>query len=193
MTPRRSSLRRATGGPSRRLGGALRTSREVLLLGLPVPLLLGGLAVAAAIGLLLSYALVLTTSQSLLGSPRGDDGAVGNNLPATPVLTEASLGSEVQDLVDAGYVETSADFDVRRCLDQQGITDPVLIMEEVAWGPEMQRAWLIVHASVAAETLRTDGGPARVSVVLPTCGRSAADPSSALLWSGSTMLAPQST
>lgn len=191
MIPRPGRRRGPRRRPPEVVGRLWRTGHEVVLLGLPVPLLIGALALAAAIGLLLSYALVLTTSQPGFAATAADDRQGGNILPAAPVLTEATLGAEVQDLVDAGYVETSADFDVRRCLDQQGIADPVLIMEEVAWGPDLQRSWLIVHTAESAETLRSEGGPVNASVVLPTCGVGDRDhPESARLWTGSTLLAP---
>lgn len=168
------------------------TTRSVLLLGLPLPLLVGGLGLAAIIGLLLAYALVLTTSG--IGAATADLVGSGNDPGSSPVVTEATLGPEVQDLIDTGYVESSADFDVARCLDQQGITDPVLILEEVSWGPRNQRAWLVVHTAVDSAALQKDGGSVNVSVVLPTCGRgSARDASAERLWTGSTILAPTSS
>lgn len=190
--------RRALGAARRRRGshrasraGRSRPTRSVLLLGLPLPLLVGGLVLAAVIGLLLAYALVLTTGGT--GSATAGVMGGGNDAGSSTVVTEATLGPEVQDLIDTGYVESSADFDVARCLDQQGITDPVLILEEVSWGPRNERAWLVVHTAVDSATLQKDGGSVNVSVVLPTCGRgSARDASAQRLWTGSTILAPSS-
>lgn len=161
------------------------------ILGLPVPLLAAGLAIATTIGLLLSFALVLTTRGASLSDAALDGGISGNIPPGIPVLTEESLGPEVQSLYKTGYVESAADFDLHRCLEQQGITEPVLILEQAVWGPETTLSWMIVHSDVAPTQLQTDGGPVEVAVVRPTCGTGTAQ--DALLWDGETMLEPSST
>lgn len=183
---------RHEGKHSRRPPSPTRRATSILMLGLPLPLLVAALAIAAVIGLLLSWALVLTTQPGTVGGSGAinDTRASGNISSNLTVLTESTLGPEVQDLVDTGYVDSAATFDVSGCLTQQGIDSPVLIMEEVAWGSTMQRSWLIVHTPTDAATLRSEGGAVDVSIVLPSCGEDAEDASQSLLWSGSTMLSP---
>lgn len=176
----------------RRAGSALeeRTQAAPQILGLPVPLLAAGLAIAATIGLLLSYALVLTTRGASPGDAALEDGMSGNIPPGVPVLTEMSLGPEVQTLYDTGYIESAADFDLHRCLEQQGITQPVLILEQAVWGPETTLSWVIVHSDITPNDLQQEGGAVEVAVVRPSCGTGQAQ--DALLWNGSTMLKPSS-
>ncbi|UYG17638.1 hypothetical protein BRM3_04220 [Brachybacterium huguangmaarense] len=184
---------RHEGKHSRRADSPTRRATSILMLGLPLPLLVAALAIAAVIGLLLSWALVLTTQPGTVGGSGAinDTRASGNISSNLTVLTESTLGPEVQNLVDTGYVDSAAAFDVSSCLAQQGIDSPVLIMEEVAWGPTMQSSWLIVHTPTDAATLRSEGGAVDVSIVLPSCGSGSADDASqSLLWSGSTMLSP---
>lgn len=150
-----------------------------------------GLAVAAASGMLLSYALVLTTRGAALGDSPLDEG-VGGNVPAgVPVLTEDTLGAEVQRLIATGYVERPADFDVQRCLSQHGTDEPVLVLEQALWGPGTTLSWLIIHTPTAGPELQQKGGPVNVTVVLPSCGTAPAG--STVLWSGSTMIGPASS
>lgn len=176
----------------RRAGAALeeRTQAAPQILGLPVPLLAAGLAIAATIGLLLSYALVLTTRGASPGDAALEDGMSGNILPGIPVLTEESLGPEVQTLYDTGYIESAADFDLHRCLEQQGITQPVLVLEQAVWEPETTLSWVIVHSDITPNDLQQEGGAVEVAVVRPSCGTGQAQ--DALLWNGSTMLKPSS-
>lgn len=183
--------RRGREPHARRASSPRRRPASILLLGLPLSLLLAALAIAAIIGLLLSYALVLTTQPGNVGGNGGinDTSTSGNNPSKLTVLTESTLGPEVQHLVDSGYVDSAATFDVSRCLEQQGVDAPVLIMEEVAWGPTMRQSWLIVHTPASAATLRAEGGAVGVSIVLPTCGDDGADDASSdVLWSGSALL-----
>src|SRR5690625_5790515 len=68
-----------------------------------------------------------------------------------------------------------ANFDASRCLSEQGSPDSLLIMEEVAWGPEQTPAWLLIHGPMDRETLRASGGTVSTTVVLPTCGSTTVD------------------
>lgn len=185
---RRRARRAATATAAPHTGAAL-------TLGLPVPLIVVALVLAAGMGLLLTYALSLTTQTSVTGSSAGlEDGTgVGKNLAAPIVVTESTLGPEVQRLVDTGSLQSAADLDVPGCLTEQGISDKVLIMEEIEWGSGTQRAWLIVHSTGDPAQLRTRGGPVNATVVLPTCGSSRTDASASRLWSGSTILSPASS
>ena len=111
------------------------------------------------------------------------------NEAGIPVITESTLGIEVQRLVDTGTIQSMTSFDASQCLRKQGITDTILIMEEVAWGPEETPGWLIVHGPVDRETLRAAGGTVSTTVVQPTCGT---DDSTTVdqerLWSGDVMI-----
>lgn len=181
------SQRSAAGG-----AGHGRHSGPAFLLGLPVSLLIGGLAVTALLGLLLGYALTLTTQSSLISFTLSLNGsAAGNNQQSLPVVTENTLGLEVQQLMDTGFQRTDADFDVPRCLRSQGIADPVLAIEEVSWGAQSTSAWLIVHSPRTIDELRQKGGAVAATVVTPACGRESASPADRL-WNGSTMLGANS-
>ena len=90
-------------------------------------------------------------------------------------LTEASVGTEVQRLVDTGTIQPMTSFDAAQCQQEQGITESILIMEEVSWGGEDTTGWLLVHGPVDRETLRANGGIISATVVLPTCGTGAHD------------------
>ncbi|GAB2542784.1 hypothetical protein [Brachybacterium huguangmaarense] len=186
QTPIRRRVRRARAARHLSEGGPLS------LVGVSVPLLVVTLVLAALIGILLSYALLMTTRLGPEGTglPGGTSGSV-DGATTLPIVTESTLGPEVQQLIDAGYVETAAGFDVSACLSEQSVEDPVLIMEEIAWGPHLLDAWLIVHTPTDPSTLRTDGGVVEISVVLPTCGTALGrDVSGSLLWSGATILRP---
>lgn len=161
-------------------------------MGLPIPLIVVALVLSASMGLMLSKALeVSTTGTSTLGGTSLDaSGAPGKNSAGLTVISESTLGLEVQRLLDSGTVlRAPASFDVQRCLEEQSITDPVLTMEEVAWSQEGVRAWLIIHGPVDRDTLRENGGAVDATVVLPSCGVGPSEsPAQSRLWSGSTMI-----
>ncbi|MFC0674950.1 hypothetical protein [Brachybacterium hainanense] len=163
------------------------------VMGLPVPLIVVGLVLSVSMGMMLSKALELsTTGTDSIGSGSIDaSGGPGKNSAGLPVISESTLGIEVQRLLDSGTVLAStASFDVQRCLDEQSITvNKILTMEEVAWGPDGSRAWLIIHGPVDRESLRANGGVVDAIVVLPSCGLGSPDSGpSNRLWAGSTMV-----
>lgn len=173
---------------ARALGTGADTGPAILL-GLPVPLLISAFVAAALIGLLLAYALTLATQTSTWGAGAVDPGTGESHRGSATVVTDRTLGPEVQRLVAAGAWRTAADFDVPRCMASQGVTQPVLAMEEVSFGSGLQKGWLIVYGNAPLSQLRTDGGAVQAVIVRTTCGDdSASTAASTRLWSGSVML-----
>lgn len=161
------------------------------LMGIPVPLVAVALVMSAVMGLALSMALQATTeSRAEQGATTVRDGIVaGRSTTGQTLITEQTLGPEVQLLVESGTVAPTATFNASRCMTQQGITDQLLIMEEVAWGPSAVRGWLLVHGPVDRSTLRRAGGTVSATVVKETCGESdGQDPRETRLWDGSVMI-----
>jgi hypothetical protein len=160
--------------------------------GVPLWAVVISLVVAALIGLLLSRALEVSSerpTQTSVSAAQPND-APGKNASGLPVVTEGTLGLEVQRLIESGTLQSPANFDVTVCLHEQHITDPVLMMEEVAWGPEGIDGWLIVHGPTAQDALRDHGGTVNATVVRPTCGTpESGGMSNTRVWSGSAMLA----
>lgn len=167
------------------------TSRLPNVLGIPVLLILAVMVIAALIGIQLSTALEQSsTAQVRDGVSVDTETGAGKNSAGLPVVTDDGLGREVQRLVDAGTIQPMTSFDAAACLSAQGSSDAVLIMEEVAWGPEQTSAWLLVHGPVDRDTLQATGGTVSVTVVRPSCGNTSApsDPDQDRLWSGSVLI-----
>lgn len=143
---------------------------------------------AALAGLLLAFALSQSTSDISRGTSAASIENVntpGKNASGLPVVTETTLGTEVQRLIDSGStLQAPANFDVNRCLQAQGFTDTPLVMEEIEWGADRGRYWLIVHAPNERDALRAGGGLVNVTVVQPSCG-SATPPADSRAWAGS--------
>ena len=162
------------------------------MLGIPVPLVLLALVAAALLGVQLAGALEQTTAGRARTVSTSTDAVAGagKNSAGDPVLTEATLGTEVQRLIDTGTIQPMTSFDAAQCLREQGVGDSILIMEEVAWGSDGTAGWLLVHGPMDRETLRANGGIVSASVVLPRCGTDAEDvsPAENLLWSGDVMI-----
>lgn len=169
-----------------------RRPRFGTVLGIPVPVVLGALLASALMGVQLAGALEQTTDtrgapgSSAIEAQRG----TGKISPGAPVVTETSLGTEVQRLIDSGKIQPMTSFDAATCLRDQGISDSILILEEVTWGSEQTAAWLLVHGPLDRETLRANGGIVSAIVVLPGCGSPDDDapPQQNLLWSGDVMI-----
>ena len=96
----------------------------------------------------------------------------------------------MQRLVDTGTIQPMTSFDAAQCLREQGVSESILIMEEVAWGGEETSGWLLVHGPMDRETLRANGGIVSTTVVRPTCGTQDDDlaPAENRLWSGDVMI-----
>lgn len=194
MTDR--SSRRSPGPtrpPSRGTGsgrvGALERFRSVV--GIPLHLALLALLVTVLLGLQLANALDTGTSSRVRSGSTSIEGPAGpgKNAAGTPVITESTLGPEVQRLIDSGTILQMASFDAARCLREQGIPDSVLIMEEVAWGTEETSGWLLVHGPMDRDTLRSAGGTVSATVVLPQCGTTEqGEATDNLLWTGQVMV-----
>lgn len=169
-----------------------RRPRFGTVLGIPVPVVLGALLASALMGVQLAGALDQTTDaqggpgSSAIEAQRG----TGKISPGAPVVTETSLGTEVQRLIDSGKIQPMTSFDSATCLREQDISDSILIMEEVTWGAEQNAAWLLVHGPLDSETLRANGGIVSAIVVLPGCGSPEDEitPEQNLLWSGDVMI-----
>lgn len=180
----------AEGSPRRHIARRF-FSRTVTVMGIPAPLVALALVFAVVVGLLLSQALRASTLErtGLGAGAVGEADAPGKNASGQTVVTEATLGTEVQRLIDAGTLAPMASFDAAACLKGQNIDDPVLMMEEVAWGSSGKSGWLLVHGPVDRDTLRATGGTIGATVVTSTCG---ADPSQkaadSRLWAGTVMI-----
>lgn len=185
MTPR------AVRGSSARSAGGSR-SRFPTVLGIPLPLIVIALVLAALLGAQLAGALEQsTTSRSHMSGASVDSlTGTGNNSTGLPVVTETTLGAEVQRLVDTGTIQPMTSFDAAQCLREQGVDESILIMEEIAWGGEETPGWLLVHGPVDRETLRANGGVISATVVLPECGTGVHtdDPGQDRIWSGDVMI-----
>lgn len=179
-----------TGRPSRGTRSGVRdTFRSVT--GVPMSLALIALLITVLLGLQLASALDSDNGNRVrVGSTNADGSAApGKNESGLPVITESTVGTEVQRLIDSGTILPMASFNAAQCLREQGIPDSVLIMEEVAWDTEETPGWLLVHGPGDRETLRSTGGIVSATVVLPDCGSvQDAEPSDNLLWSGQVMV-----
>ncbi|MGO1283780.1 MAG: hypothetical protein ACTH1O_03480 [Brachybacterium sp.] len=178
--------------PSAR-GDEDREPRLGTVLGIPLPLIVVTLVVAGLLGIQLAGSLELSTSsRSHASSTSVDSMSGGKNSAGVPVITETTLGTEVQRLIDTGTIQPMTSFDAAQCLTEQGIPESVLIMEEVAWGGEETPSWLLVHGPMDRETLRANGGIVSATVVLPACGTADDDtsPQDVRLWSGDVMIGP---
>ena len=176
--------------PSAR-GDAKRASGSGAVLGIPLPLLIIALIIAGLLGMQLAGSLQLATSSSPRGGATSVDSlSGGKNSAGDAVITESTLGTEVQRLIDTGTIQPMTSFDATQCLKEQGIPDSILILEEVAWGAEEVPAWLLVHGAMDRETLRANGGVISATVVLPACGTADEDidPQEVRLWSGDVMI-----
>lgn len=171
-----------------------RRPRFDTILGIPVPLVVFALAFAALLGVQLADALERSTAGSSRTSSTSVDSlsGTGKSSSGLPVVTETTIGTEVQRLVDTGTIQPMTSFDAAQCLREQGIPESILIMEEVAWGGEEDSGWLLVHGPVDRETLRANGGIVSATVVLPTCGSADDDVTAGenRLWSGEVMIGP---
>lgn len=159
--------------------------------GVPLTLALVALLATVLLGLQLASALDSGNgSRVRVGTSTADGPSVpGKNESGLPVVTEDSVGSEVQRLIDSGTILPMASFNAAQCLREQGIADSVLIMEEVAWDTEEMHGWLLVHGPGDRETLRSTGGIVSATVVLPQCGSvEETEPSDNLLWTGQVMV-----
>jgi hypothetical protein len=178
-------------GPS---GKDRRGSRFGTVLGIPVPAVLLALLVSALLGAQLARALEQSTDNRTRSAVTSVDSlrGTGKNSGGVPVVSETTLGTEVQRLIDTGTIQPMTSFDAAQCLQEQGVPDSILIMEEVAWGGEETPGWLLVHGPLDRETLRANGGIVSATVVLPTCGAIDDDitPQENRLWSGDVMIGP---
>ncbi|MGP9612615.1 hypothetical protein ACT3TE_05100 [Brachybacterium sp. AOP42-B2-9] len=174
--------------------GTESAARQVTVLGIPIPLLLIALLVAGLLGIQLAGALERATTSSSHSASTSVDSLAGSgkNSAGVPVITETTLGTEVQRLIDTGTIQPMTSFDAAQCLREQNIPESILIMEEVAWGGEETSSWLLVHGPMDRETLRANGGTVSATVVLPACGTSGDGTSSQenRLWSGDVMIGP---
>lgn len=164
--------------------------RYPTVLGIPLPLIVVSATLAVLVGLTLTRALEATTIGRDRTGASIDTARGGNNAAALPVVTEGSLGTEVESLIDDGALQPTTSFDAVQCLQEQGSTDAILLMEEVAWGPEQTPAWLLVHGPMDKATLQATGGTVSTTVVLPECGSESASevPTEDRLWTGTVLV-----
>lgn len=179
-----------------RLGGPLRERRSRVLLkrtfGMPPEIMVLLVLSAAALGVILSWALSVASQTSNSASVSMTDSTERSSLSpgGLPVLSENSIGAEVQRLIDTGTLQNPATFDVSACLREQGVSDQILMIEEVAWADEGE-SWLLVHSDTPTATIHNEGGEVNATVVRSTCGTSRSDGAAQTkLWSGSIRLNP---
>lgn len=178
-----------------RLGGPLRerATRATLqrTLGMPPEIMLQLVLCAAALGVILSWALSVASQTADAGTVAVDSSEVNTFGPGgLPVLSENSIGTEVQRLIDTGTLQNPATFDVSACMREQNISDQILMIEEVAWADD-GIAWLLVHSDTPTDAIHNEGGEVNATVVRSTCGTSRSDGAvQTKLWSGSIRLNP---
>lgn len=169
-------------------GGGGTRSRISRVLGIPIPIILIALLASALVGVLLTLALQQSTASRSQPVGTAVDSLTGNgkNPVGIPVVTETTLGTEVQRLVDTGSIQPMTSFDSAQCLREQGVPDSILILEEIRWGGEETPSWLLVHGPMDRDTLRANGGVVSATVVLPSCGTASDDisPDQNRLWAG---------
>lgn len=161
--------------------------------GFPRGVLVLFLALAICLGLLISWSLGLSvqintpTTQAKYGGAN----SAGINSEGLTLLSETNIGEEVQLLIDTGTLQNPANFDVAECLDELGINNSVLVLEQVSW-ESSGKGWLIVHSPANLSSVRNDGGEVSAAVVRSTCGTDkTAGPGASTLWSGTVLVAPQ--
>lgn len=173
-------------------GGGRTRARISSELGIPIPVVLTALLAAALVGVLLTLALQQSTASRTQTAGTAIDSLTGsgNNPVGIPVVTETTLGTEVQRLVDTGSIQPMTSFDAAQCLREQGVPDSILILEEIRWGGEETPSWLLVHGPMDRDTLRANGGVVSTTVVLPSCGTTddAISPEQNRLWAGDVMI-----
>lgn len=160
--------------------------------GFPPGVFAAFLVVTILLGVMLSWALNLSVT---MDAPASQSIADSNSAPGTdnaglPVLTEYTLGAEVQNLLDTGSLQTPATFDVTQCLNSLSSKESVLMLERVSWGAD-ENAWLLVLDEHNLTQVRREGGEVSASVVRSTCGRNA-DGASDLLFSARVLVDPKS-
>jgi hypothetical protein len=168
-------------------------SRITSVIGVPIPVILIALLVSGLLGLQLAFALEQSTASRARTAASAVDSAsgAGKNSSGLPVVTETTLGTEVQRLVDSGMIQPPTSFDATSCLREQGISESILIMEEVAWSADESPSWLLVHGPMDSETLRANGGTVSATVVQPGCGTTGSGgeaQDTTPLWSGHVMI-----
>lgn len=169
----------------------LQLATRSTLFGMPVPLIVVALVLATGVGVLLSLSLQVSTTTTLHSSNVGTDQRSSPELgdSGLPVITEDSLGPEVQSLIESGSARSAATFDVDLCLQEQGITEQVLTLEQVQWGDDGPPAWVLVHGPLDRKTLQDNGGVVNVTVVTTNCGTDdGGNGPGDRLWTGATML-----
>lgn len=177
---------RARAKARKRLQGVSESS------GFPRGVLVAFLGVAVGLGLLLSWALGISVQVQSPGAPVSLDStsAPGVDELGFTVLTENTVGTEVQKLIETGTLQNPATFDVSACLGELGVDDSVLMLEKVAWSDD-GLAWLIVHSPSSLGVIRTNGGEVSAAVVRSTCGTSSSKGASdSTLWSGFVVVGP---
>lgn len=181
MTPIRPFSRRAD-----RVRGEIRSWT-----GFPPGVFAGFLAATIVLGIMLSWALNLSVKMDAPAAQNltDSDVAPGTDNSGLPVLTEYTIGAEVQNLLDTGSLQTPATFDVTKCLKSLSSNESVLMLERVSWGSD-ENAWLLVLDEHNLTQVRRDGGEVSASVVRSTCGRNA-DGSSELLFSAQVLVDPK--
>ncbi|CAM4176294.1 hypothetical protein [Helcobacillus massiliensis] len=160
---------------------------------MPPSIMLLLIAAAILLGVMLSWGLSVSSQTSTSAAvPAGSQSERGVDASGLPVLTENSIGKEVQRLVDTGTLQNPASFDVTACMQEQGVDDQILMIEEVSWmdsGP----AWLLVHSATTADVIHTEGGEVNATVVRSSCGTpESKGASSSRLWNGAVKLVPTS-
>lgn len=163
------------------------TRRSSWMLGdIPVVPVLIGIVMAALIGVILAWALNLSTQTEASAPPSSYDAISGNATGAdnstVPVVSEQTLGRQVRRMVDTTSPETFADFNLADCLSSINSTEKVAMLDDVLWGVEEEPAWLLVQSQHTRDQLQVEGGIVGVAIVTNECGVKPA--SETLLWSG---------
>lgn len=160
--------------------------------GFPPGVFAGFLIATILLGIMLSWALNLSVEMDAPASQNLNDSdtAPGTDNAGLPVLTEYTIGAEVQNLLDTGSLQTPATFDVTQCLKSLSTNQSVLMLEQVSWAGD-ENAWLLILDEHNLTHVRREGGEVSAKIVRSTCGRDA-DGSSAPLFSAQVSVDPKS-
>lgn len=171
--------------------GPSRNSRREppALFGVPLPLVIISIVLAAFVGLMLSWALsYASNTQPATTSAVEAEGDNPTQAGGASVVTEQTVGREVRRLVDTASAPTPADFDVATCLSEVGAEDRVIRLDQVQWGVDEQPAWIIVGSQIPEDELGAAGGAVTVLVVTDRCGSGPEATRESVLWSGQTVV-----
>ena len=158
------------------------------LFGVPVPLVIISIVLAALVGLMLSWALTFASQPEPVTTTSVEANVDDTDRGGTAVVTDQTVGREVRRLIDTAAAPTPADFDVAKCLSELNAEHRVIRLDQVRWGAKEEPAWIIVGSDVSESELTANGGVVNVLVVTGGCGGGEKASQDSVRWSGETVV-----